>query len=130
MGTPIVVREIFRNGVLLEDAELIRGGGSFNSHGEWTPTQAAPVAVRVITAPVGEERETEEGGLRSEAERSFWLRESVVPVVEGQSGGDIIRYAGIDYAALEVHEWGEFVEVLAVAADFPQCDLGEPLRAG
>ena len=124
MGTPIVVREIFRNGVLLEDAELIRGGGSFDVYGEWTPTQAAPVAVRVITAPVGEERETEEGGLRSEAERSFWLRESVTPVVEGRSGGDLIVYEGIEYAAIAVHEWGEFFEVLGIVKDFPQCDLG------
>ena len=109
---------------LLEDAELIRGGGSFNSHGDWTPTQAAPVAVRVVTAPGWDERDTDEGGLRSEAERSFWLRESVTPVVEGRSGGDLIVYEGIEYAAIAVHEWGEFFEVLGIVKDFPQCDLG------
>ena len=62
MGTDIVVSEIFRDGMLLEDAVLHRSGGSFNSHGEWV-ARHAPVAVRVITTPVpGDERETEAGG--------------------------------------------------------------------
>ena len=124
MGTDIVVSEIFRDGMLLEDAELIRGGGSFDVYGEWTPTQAAPVAVRVVTAPGWDERDTDEGGLRSEAERSFWLRESVVPVVEGRSGGDLIRVSRASNMRLsQVHEWGEFFEVLGIVSDAPQCSL-------
>ena len=97
-----------------EDAVLIRASTGTFAAGRFDPTQPARIPIKVTAAGTDSERETQPGGLRENPRLTFYLREPVTAIVEGESAGDAIEYGGETYQLIEVHDWGAFFEALGV----------------
>ena len=103
------------NGPLVEDADRVRTlPGAFNDDGEFVEGAETVEPVKLITAPIqDEDREILPAGLQSIASRLFWTFADVQGVND-DADSDILRYAGLDYRAARIQNWGGFLEIVGV----------------
>lgn len=109
-----------------EPVQIITTTGTRNQYGEWTATEAAPVATVCATAPLsaGDARARDpiaEGGIRLSDMRLFWTAESIDPVTDA-SGETILVYAGERWRVSETQRWRGFSETLATRIETQATD--------
>lgn len=86
--------------------------------GEWVEEEGVPVDTKCAEAPPSPRdarvRVLTEGGVRLDAIHQFWTAEELEPVVEGESSGDILVWAGQRWRVQSSARWGSFSDSLAV----------------
>lgn len=103
-----------------EDAVLVRQGQGTWSRGVFTAVQEAGVDVKLVSAPVSPQvRETLPEGFRESSLLTFWLKEDVSAIEEGNTIGDDIVFDGGTYKVIKVHHWGGFNEAIGTLITRP-----------
>ena len=102
------------NVMLQEDAVVLQQNIGSWSRGVFVEAEPTRIPVKVVTAPVavgertpaGNIRKTLPEGLREKELRSFWLKQRVRALQEGETPGDSILYDGGTYQVVRVNSWG------------------------